>query len=146
MHEWLPTPESGGLVALLYLHQARSSTRSCEQNEFIPLDKQNRSQWDQKLIQRGKSLLLRTLAKGRPGPYQIQAAISAVHAYDVARNIIDTLRPPLEKYQPLHVADAWLHEKLSHLEEARTAYAIALRLTKNSVEKRYLQKQLNKLK
>ena len=52
----------------------------CIRDSFIPLEHQDRSQWDQPLIKEGVSLALASLALGKPGPYQVQAAISALHA------------------------------------------------------------------
>ena len=80
MQQWLPEPEVSGLLALMLLHDARRSSRSSAQQAFIPLARQDRQLWDQALIGQGKELLLEALDQGSPGPYQIQAAISALHA------------------------------------------------------------------
>lgn len=77
--EQMPTPETAGLLALMLLHHARSPARMHGGTGYIPLDQQERSLWDQQRSSEGQQLLLRALAQGRPGPYQIQAAISAVH-------------------------------------------------------------------
>lgn len=71
--------EAAGLLSLMLLHQARSSTRSDLEGNFAPLDSQDRSKWDQSLISEGDRILKQALSKQRPGPYQIQAAISAIH-------------------------------------------------------------------
>ncbi len=73
-------PEIAGLLALMLLHDSRRSARSDGDGPIILLDRQDRSMWDHDKIAEGIALIERTLAKGRPGPYQIQAAISAVHA------------------------------------------------------------------
>lgn len=76
----LPEPEVGGLLALMLLHQSRHRARSSEHDEFIPLQYQNRSIWDQEKISNGRRLLLGCLSQNRAGKYQLQAAISALHA------------------------------------------------------------------
>src|SRR5436190_23601712 len=73
-------PEAQGLLALLLLHDSRRSARVGPEGELVLLEEQNRSLWDQKEIQEGMSLLERALRMRRPGPYQVQAAISALHA------------------------------------------------------------------
>ena len=75
----LPCPDVDGLLALLLLHDSRRSTRSSSEHAFIPLEHQDRSKWDQRLIKEGVSLALASLALGKPGPYQVQAAISSLH-------------------------------------------------------------------
>lgn len=64
----------------MLLHDSRRLTRSSSEQQFISLEHQDRSQWDQKLIKEGVSLALSSLAKGKPGKYRIQAAISSLHA------------------------------------------------------------------
>jgi RNA polymerase sigma-70 factor, ECF subfamily len=73
--ELLPEPEPRGLLALMLLHDARRATRVGTDGEFVPLDRQDRSCWDQATIAEGLRLLPST-----PGPYQLQAAIAACHA------------------------------------------------------------------
>jgi RNA polymerase sigma-70 factor (ECF subfamily) len=73
-------PEAVGLLALMLLEQARSEARSTGQGELVPLPKQDRSRWDPGLIQEGHELVRRCLRRNQPGPYQIQAAINAVHS------------------------------------------------------------------
>lgn len=72
-------PEVTGLLALMLLHQARSAARSDSRRAYIPLQQQDRGLWQSDKIQRARSMLLTALAGGRPGKYQIQAAISALH-------------------------------------------------------------------
>lgn len=72
-------PEIMGLLALMLLHHSRSQTRF-ENGEFIPLEKQNRNAWSQELITEGTTLVKQALTTKLVGPYQIQAAISAVHS------------------------------------------------------------------
>jgi len=73
-------PEARGLLALMLLHNSRSATRHDAHGRLVILEKQNRSLWDAESIEEGRDVLVATLAQGRIGPYQLQAAISAVHA------------------------------------------------------------------
>ncbi len=73
-------PEALGLLALLLLHDSRSKARVGSEGGLVLLEEQDRSLWDQNEIQEGLSLLERALNMRRPGPYQLQAAISALHA------------------------------------------------------------------
>ncbi|WFE47874.1 RNA polymerase sigma factor [Verrucosispora sp. WMMD1129] len=72
-------PEVLGLLALLLLTEARRPARLGPGGELVPLPDQDRSLWDRALIAEGHDLVRRCLRRNRPGPYQIQAAISAVH-------------------------------------------------------------------
>ncbi|OUS07527.1 hypothetical protein A9Q96_06355 [Rhodobacterales bacterium 52_120_T64] len=76
----LPLPEVSGLLALITLHNARREARYDCVGDMITLEDQDRNLWDANAIADGKKLLLHTLAARRPGPYQIQAAISALHS------------------------------------------------------------------
>jgi len=71
--------EVHGLLALLLMHDSRRAARTNQDGDVIVLEDQDRSVWDQTLISEARSLLIATLSKGRPGPYQVQAAISALH-------------------------------------------------------------------
>ena len=73
-------PEAAGLLALMLLEQARSEARSTPAGKLIPLPEQDRSRWDASLILQGQELVRQCLRRGQPGPYQIQAAINAVHS------------------------------------------------------------------
>ena len=72
-------PEVAGLLALMLVHDARRVARFDEAGAFVPLEAQNRTRWSKAKIEEGVSLLKATLARGRVGPYQLQAAIHAVH-------------------------------------------------------------------
>jgi RNA polymerase sigma-70 factor (ECF subfamily) len=72
-------PEVLGLLALMLLTVSRRDARTGPAGELVPLPEQDRSQWDQALIAEGHDLVRACLRRGRPGPYQIQAAINAVH-------------------------------------------------------------------
>ena len=77
-------PEVGGLLALMLLTDARRAARTGPNGELIPLDQQVRSNWDRTRILEGERILQRALSRGTTGPYQIQAAIAALH--DQAEN------------------------------------------------------------
>jgi len=71
--------EVAGLLALMLLTDARRAARTGPTGELIALDQQDRTRWDQDLIGEGIALLHAALARGAPGPYQLQAAIAALH-------------------------------------------------------------------
>jgi RNA polymerase sigma-70 factor (ECF subfamily) len=72
--------EARGLLALILLHDARRETRLDAAGGLVLLDEQDRTRWDQTKIREGSALLDQALALHDPGPYQVQAAISALHA------------------------------------------------------------------
>jgi len=78
--ELLPEPEAIGLLALMVLHEARRATRTAAAGELIPLEEQDRSQWNQAQIKEGIALVERALSSRSFGPFALQAAIAAVHA------------------------------------------------------------------
>ncbi len=71
--------EVAGLLALMLLTDARRKARTNEDGELIPLAQQDRTLWDQQQIDEGIALISATLPKGSVGPYQLQAAIAAIH-------------------------------------------------------------------
>src|SRR5207244_2526877 len=73
-------PEVLGLEALMLLHASRTHARTGAGGELVLLEDQDRSLWDNDLISRGAALLDRAVALRRPGPYQLQAAVAALHA------------------------------------------------------------------
>jgi RNA polymerase sigma factor (sigma-70 family) len=80
VHAMLPKEgEVAGLLALMLLTDARRAARTDENGFLVPLPEQRRELWNQALITEGTALLTRTLGTGPVGPYQIQAAIAAVH-------------------------------------------------------------------
>ncbi len=72
-------PEALGLLALLLLHDSRREARVGPGGELILLEAQDRSRWDSSKIEEGISIMERALQMRQPGPYQVQAAISALH-------------------------------------------------------------------
>jgi RNA polymerase sigma-70 factor (ECF subfamily) len=73
-------PESQGLLALLLLLHARSAARTAADGSLVRLAEEDRRLWDQDLIAEGQAIVRTCVQRGRPGPYQIQAAINAVHS------------------------------------------------------------------
>lgn len=73
-------PEVHGLLALMLLIGARRSSRTTSAGEMISLANQDRRLWDRALIAEGQAIVRRCLTRNQPGPYQIQAAINAVHS------------------------------------------------------------------
>jgi RNA polymerase sigma-70 factor, ECF subfamily len=72
-------PEAAGLLALMLLTQSRRAARADAAGELVRLAEQDRSLWDRALIDQGQTIVRRCLARRQPGPYQVQAAIAAVH-------------------------------------------------------------------
>ncbi len=73
-------PEVLGLLALLVLGESRRAARTAADGSIVLLTDQDRSGWDRALVAEGQELVRRCLRRNRPGPYQIQAAINAVHS------------------------------------------------------------------
>jgi len=98
-------PEVLGLLALLLLHDARRGTRVDTAGELVTLEDQDRTAWDRAAVDEGTALLETALRRGRPGPYQIQAAIAACHttaatAEDTDWADIAALYGELERFVP----------------------------------------------
>ncbi|HLX48636.1 MAG TPA: DUF6596 domain-containing protein [Streptosporangiaceae bacterium] len=80
LHRLLPQdPEITGLLALMLLTDARRAARTGPDGSLIPLGRQDRSRWDRERIAEAVALLAEVLPAGQVGPYQVQAAIAAVH-------------------------------------------------------------------
>ncbi|MGA5197185.1 RNA polymerase sigma factor [Streptomyces exfoliatus] len=80
LHRLLPEDtETAGLLALMLLTDARRPARTGPHGELVPLAEQDRGRWDAGLVAEGVELISRTLPRGQVGPYQLQAAIAAVH-------------------------------------------------------------------
>jgi predicted RNA polymerase sigma factor len=94
LHRLVPGDrEAAGLLALMLLTDARRVARTGPAGELIPLDEQDRSRWDRAAIDEGVALISATLARGTVGPYQLQAAIAAVH--DEAPSAVETDWPQI---------------------------------------------------
>ncbi|GGX41095.1 RNA polymerase sigma factor [Streptomyces fructofermentans] len=88
-HRLLPDDcEVAGLLALMLLTDARRDARTGADGDLVPLDEQDRERWDRAAIEEGVALVTGALARRRPGPYQVRAAIAAVH--DEAASADDT--------------------------------------------------------
>jgi RNA polymerase sigma factor (sigma-70 family) len=80
LHQLIPEEgEAAGLLALMLLTDARRAARTTPDGSIVPLDEQDRDLWNIDQIEEGVALLTRTLGKVPAGPYQMQAAIAAVH-------------------------------------------------------------------
>ena len=89
LHELLPNDgEVTGLLSLLLLTDARRAARTGLHGELIPLDEQDRTLWDREEIAEGVALVEGAMSAGQVGPYQVQAAIAALH--DEAPHVEDT--------------------------------------------------------
>jgi RNA polymerase sigma-70 factor (ECF subfamily) len=73
-------PEVMGLLALMLLIESRRTTRTTADGDLVRLADQDRALWNRDLIREGHAIVRQCLARNRPGPYQIQAAINAVHS------------------------------------------------------------------
>ncbi len=73
-------PEVMGLLALMLLIESRHATRTTPDGDLVLLAEQDRSRWDRGLIDEGQAIVRQCLRRNQPGPYQIQAAINAVHS------------------------------------------------------------------
>ena len=82
-------PEAHGLLALMLLHDARRESRVGADGELVLLEDQDRSTWDRARIVEGEAILDRAVRMGRPGPYQLQAAIASVHAVATSTETTD---------------------------------------------------------
>jgi RNA polymerase sigma-70 factor (ECF subfamily) len=98
-------PEAAGLLALMLLQHSRAPARFDANGELVLLDEQDRSLWNRLLIDEGRLLLERAALCQDPGPYQLQAAIAALHVHatrpaDTSWKEIDALYRSLETIQP----------------------------------------------
>lgn len=109
--ELLPEePEVLGLLALMLLHDARRVARVTEAGALVPLEEQDRTRWNRVGITEGVELLERALALRRPGPYQLQAAIAALHDEAATSDVTDwpqiaALYDELVRFQPTAVVE-----------------------------------------
>jgi len=178
-------PEALGLLAMMLLTEARRPARVDAEGRLVLLADQDRSRWDSSLIREGQDLVRRCLRRNRPGPYQIQAAINAVHsdarrAADTdwgqiltlyahltaiapspvvqlnravavaevhgpasALTLVDSLDLP--GYQQFHVVRADLLRRVGDTEAALAEYRLAIDLTSNDAERRFLTERRDEL-
>ena len=121
--------EAAGLLALMLLHDSRRNARVGPASEMIALEDQNRKRWDREKIQEGVAILKETLPKQGIGPYQIQAAISAVHAQSPAWDQTDwteivALYELLHAMQPSPVVQVNLAVAVSYAQTPEAALMI----------------------
>jgi RNA polymerase sigma-70 factor (ECF subfamily) len=171
--------EVHGLLALMLLHDARREARVDDPGRYVALDEQDRDRWDRGRLREGGVALKRALALQRPGPFQIQAAIAALHAEEatdwaeiadlygalatyapspvvelnraVAVGFADgpcaglaRLQPllaELDGYVPLHAAHADLLRRSGDTPAAADAYARAIALSENAVQRAELERR-----
>ncbi len=178
-------PEVDGLLALLLLLESRRAARTTPEGELATLPEQDRSRWDFELIAEGLKLVRACIRRNRPGPYQLQAAINAVHSdapspaatdweqilqlYDhllvltpspivmlnravayaevhgpeAALAVLEDVA--LDDYHLSHAVRADLLARVGRVDEAKTSYASAAALSKNAVERAFLEKKLRNL-
>jgi RNA polymerase sigma-70 factor, ECF subfamily len=118
--ELLPEPEAMGLLALMLLHESRRATRTDGNGDLVLLEDQDRSAWNQEMIREGIALVERALPARRPGPYALQAAISAVHAEAAEAAATDWA-------QIVGLYDLLLRLEASPVVELNRAVAVAMR-------------------
>jgi RNA polymerase sigma-70 factor (ECF subfamily) len=177
--------EAWGLLALMLLHDARRAARVDDEGRWVQLDTQDRALWNDEAITEGLEALQRGLRLRHPGPYQLQAAITALHIqassaddtqwaqiaalYGALAEIAPTpvvavnraaavafahgpapglellgpllADPALKRYQPLHATHAELLRRAGDHDRARAAYARAIALTDNDVERAELERR-----
>ncbi len=122
-------PEIMGLTALLLFQHSRTPARLDAQGEIVLLDDQDRSLWDRGLIAEGLGLLDKAMRHRQPGPYQVQAAIAALHSHaarpeDTDWAQIDLLYATLERLQPSPVVTLNRAVAVSKVRGAEAALAM----------------------
>lgn len=126
---WNAEPEIMGLLALMLLQHARSPARTDAQGGVVLLADQDRSSWNRDMIAEGLVLIDKAMRHRRPGPYQLQAAIVAIHARaeraeDTDWRAICALYEALERHQPSPVVT--LNRAVALAKSGDTAGALAL--------------------
>jgi RNA polymerase sigma-70 factor (ECF subfamily) len=179
-------PDVPALLALMLLHDSRRDARTRD-GELVVLEEQDRSRWDRAAIREGLALLdrsVRLMGRRPAGPYQLQAAIAALHARAAAPEatdwaeiaalygallrvhdtpvvrlnravavamaegpeaglrLLDGVAGELAAFHPFHAARADLLRRAGRRAAAAAAYARAIALCANAVERRYLQRRL----
>lgn len=128
----LAEPELDGLLALMILTEARRPAR-IHDGVLVTLDRQDRSLWDATLIDEGHDLVRRCLATNRPGPFQIQAAINAVHTDAIEPSMTDwsqivQLYDQLRLISPTPIVELNRAVAVAELDGPEVALAIVERL------------------
>jgi RNA polymerase sigma-70 factor (ECF subfamily) len=169
--------EAAGLLALMLIHDARAAARVADDGAYVALPDQDRGLWESDRIEEGKRILDRALRLRRPGPYQLQAAIAALHVAEpvdwpqiaalycmlaeqapspvvevnravalgmagdpgAGLDVLDAV--DLDDYQPFHAARAELLRRSGDRNAADGAYARAIELSANAVERAELERR-----
>ncbi|MCY2966083.1 MAG: RNA polymerase sigma factor [Planctomycetota bacterium] len=118
--ELMADPEAIGLLALMLLQESRRASRTTPEGDLVLLEDQDRSRWDQALIQEGVALVHRALSTRRFGAYSLQAAIAAVHATAPAA-------PATDWGQIVALYDALLSVHPTPVVELNRAVGVAMR-------------------
>jgi RNA polymerase sigma-70 factor (ECF subfamily) len=164
-------PEVLGLLALMLLVDARRASRTTADGALVLLADQDRALWDGELVAEGQELVRRCLRRDQPGPYQLQAAINAVHSdapsavatdwpsilalYDqllalqptavVALNravaLAEVERLDLEDFHLFHAVRADLLRRAGRDTEAAEAYVAAVDRAENAAERDFLRRR-----
>jgi RNA polymerase sigma-70 factor (ECF subfamily) len=130
-------PEVIGLLALMLLIAARCPARTGEDGVLVPLTDQDRTRWDAALITEGQDLVRRCLRRNAPGPYQLQAAVNAVHSDAATAEETDwsqilALYDLLSAIDPSPVVALNRAVALAEVEGAQAALAVVDRLPLDS--------------
>ena len=118
--ELLPEPEVSGLLSLMLLHESRRIARTSKDGDVVLLNEQDRSLWNQSLIEEGLNLVQNSLLSRRFGPFTLQAAIAAVHAEAKTPEATDWT-------QIVALYDLLLRTERSPIVELNRAVAVAMR-------------------
>lgn len=137
LSEVLPgEPEVSGLLALLLLTDARRPARTGRDGSLVLLAEQDRTRWDRAKIDEGEELVESALRSGRPGPYQLQAAIAACHSSAPSADATDwpqiaALYRELSRYEPTLIVMANQAVAVAMADGPRAGLAILDRLADN---------------
>jgi len=134
--------EVAGLLSLMLLHDSRRLTRQDRNNNIVLLEDQNRTAWDKAKISEGTALLKKTLAMQQVGVYQLQAAISAIHAESPSWNETDwhqinALYELLHSMHPTAVVRVNHAIAISHADSAESALALLKTIESDPSMKHY---------
>ncbi|MCP3994629.1 MAG: sigma-70 family RNA polymerase sigma factor [bacterium] len=135
-------PEAAGLLALMLLHDSRRAARVDGSGDLVTLEDQDRTLWDREKIASGDRLLKAALTVGRPGPYQVQAAVSAVHAHAASHDSTDWhqivgLYRELYRLQPSDVVRLNEAVAVSFAQDPQSGLEILDELAENELMARY---------
>jgi RNA polymerase sigma-70 factor, ECF subfamily len=149
-------PEVMGLLALMLLVESRREARVSADSALVLLADQDRSRWNRALMAEGQAIVRRCLRRNRPGPYQIQTAINAVHSdaptaaatdwrqilqlYDQLQSVAPSPIVTLNRTVALAEVEGLLR-RLGRRTEAADAYDAAIARAENAAEREFLERQ-----